>query len=327
MPCTAKKDEANRPGMSGDVDRVLTTRELGRLLKARGISLGAMPDNGKFDDPLGASTGAAQIFAASGGVMEAVVRTASHLAGAEEEFELEWQALRGVEQGLKTAVIPGIGKVAVCNGIAAAQHLFSTSDWHKTYVAIEVMTCQGGCLGGGGEPKSDDPQILQKRVQAVYAMDAAAAHRRSYENPAVQSLYSEFLSHPNSHIAHDLLHTSYAQRHSKRSILMQFLDAIDHRDIDRIARLFHPDAIWQTASPLGEIVGRDQIVSTVRDRLPAKLEGIPVQRHWMKDASSSNDLTVMAPNGQLCRFHLEISGSLDQPSAVQITRLTREVLS
>jgi NADH-quinone oxidoreductase subunit G len=324
MPCTAKKDEAHRPGLRGDVDRVLTTRELARLLKARGVALASMPDDGVFDDPLGASTGAAQIFAASGGVMEAVVRAAAHLMGAQEALALEWQALRGVDQGLKTTLIPGVGLVAVCNGIAAAQHLFSTPDWQQMYVAIEVMACHGGCLGGGGEPKSDDPAILQKRMQAVYEIDATAVHRRSYENPSVQSLYAQGLSHPNSPQAHTLLHTGYAARHSLRSVLMRFLDAVDRRDTGTIAQLFHPQALWQTASPLGDIQGLDHIVALVRDRLPSlSAPGGSVQRHRMKNPSSADDLSVVTPNGEECRFTLEIEGALDQPSSVKIKRLTR----
>ena len=118
MPCTAKKDESERPGVSGDLDRVLTTRELARMIRARGIAFNALPEEGAFDNPLGESTGAGQIFGASGGVMEAIVRTASHFIGEENALPLEWHQLRGVSMGVKTSEIPGIGKVAICNGIA-----------------------------------------------------------------------------------------------------------------------------------------------------------------------------------------------------------------
>ena len=181
MPCTAKKDEAARPGMSEDVDRALTTRELARMIRARGIAFGALAEDGVFDSPLGASTGAAQIFGASGGVMEAMVRTATHLLGREDSLSLDWKELRGVEGGIRAAQVPGVGKVAVCNGIAAAQRLVAGETWREEFVAIEVMACVGGCLGGGGEPKSDDPQILQKRARAIYELDRQAPRRRSHE--------------------------------------------------------------------------------------------------------------------------------------------------
>jgi NADH-quinone oxidoreductase subunit G len=121
MPCTAKKNEAERPGVSGDIDHVLTTRELARMIRARNIAFSALSENGEFDNPLGESTGAGQIFGASGGVMEAVVRTASHFIGEEDSLPLEWHQLRGVSEGVKTADIPGVGKVAICNGIAGCR--------------------------------------------------------------------------------------------------------------------------------------------------------------------------------------------------------------
>ncbi|HUN76038.1 MAG TPA: [FeFe] hydrogenase, group A [Steroidobacteraceae bacterium] len=155
MPCTAKKDEAARPGMSGDVDHVLTTRELARMIRSRGIAFAALSQDGDFDNPLGESTGAGQIFGASGGVMEAMVRTVSHLIGADSSVPLEWHQLRGVGAGVKTAEIAGLGKVAICSGIAAAQRMLTTETWHDEYIAIEVMACVGGCLGGdpGGRVK------------------------------------------------------------------------------------------------------------------------------------------------------------------------------
>lgn len=215
MPCTAKKDEARRPDMAGDVDHVLTTRELARMIRARGIAFGALADDGEFDHPLGASTGAGQLFATSGGVMEAMARTAAHFLGV-NDAPLEWQGLRGVQAGVKTATVPGLGKVAVCNGIAAAQRLLETDAWRAEFVAIEVMACVGGCLGGGGEPKSDDPLILEKRMQAVYAIDRAAPRRRAHENTEVQQLYAAAAMQPNSPRAHALLHTSFAARHPDR---------------------------------------------------------------------------------------------------------------
>ncbi|MDH5600790.1 MAG: [FeFe] hydrogenase, group A, partial [Gammaproteobacteria bacterium] len=230
MPCTAKKDEAARPGVAGDIDHVVTTRELARMIKARGISFSALSEVADFDNPLGESTGAGQIFGASGGVMEAVVRTASHFIGKENTLPLEWHQLRGVSTGVKTAEIPGIGKVAICNGIATAQRMLETESWRDEYVAIEVMACAGGCLGGGGEPKSMDPLVLEKRMQAIYQIDKNAPRRRSYENKDIQKLYATELKQPNSPEAHALLHTSYAARKSKRLLLMRFLDCVDRRN-------------------------------------------------------------------------------------------------
>lgn len=327
MPCTAKKDEAQRPGVSEDVDHVLTTRELARMIRARDIAFGALPEEGIFDHPLGESTGAAQLFGASGGVMEAVVRTASHLLGNESAHALEWQSLRGVAKGLKTADIPGVGKVAICNGIAAAQRMLETDDWRNDYVAIEVMACVGGCLGGGGEPKSMDPQILEKRAHAIYALDKNAPRRRSYENPDVQALYATELGAPNSERAHALLHTRYAARNSQRLLLMRFLDCVDRRDARGAASLFHPDAVWSTASPFGEIHGATNIEACIATRLPPRQYGSAFARHCMESAANVDDLTVITPTGERCRFSLEVDTMHeDSQSRVVIRSLVRTIL-
>ncbi|MCK4586104.1 MAG: [FeFe] hydrogenase, group A, partial [Gammaproteobacteria bacterium] len=275
MPCTAKKDEAVRPGVSGDIDHVLTTRELARMIRARGIGFSALSEEGEFDDPLGESTGAGQIFGVSGGVMEAIVRTASHFigeekSGKENSLPLEWHQLRGVSTGVKTAEIPGIGKVAICNGIATAQRMLETETWRDEYVVIEVMACVGGCLGGGGEPKSMDPLVLEKRMQAIYDVDKHAPRRRSYENQNIQKLYATELKEPNSVEAQVLLHTSYAARNSNRLLLMQFLDCVDRRDACAAVNLFHPDALWSTASPFGDIQGAENIEAFIKTRLPPR---------------------------------------------------------
>ncbi len=327
MPCTAKKDEAVRPGLSGDVDHVLTTRELARMIRSRGIAFGALPEDGVFDSPLGQSTGAAQIFGASGGVMEAMLRTAAHLAGAGDELPLVWQALRGVSEGVKTADVPGLGRVAVCNGIATAQRMLQTDEWREDYVAIEVMACVGGCLGGGGEPKSLDPKVLEKRAAAVYRVDNSAPRRRSHENRDVQKLYETELGSPNSQVAHALLHTVYAPRRSKRSLLMRFLDSVDRRDGDAAARLFHPDGVWITASHFGEITGAREIAALINERLPPRGQGVHYQRHRMALAADSDDLAVTTPDGQQCRFRIEVCG-LDEPGehAMRIKVLEREAL-
>jgi NADH-quinone oxidoreductase subunit G len=327
MPCTAKKDEAARPGMSGDVDHVLTTRELARMIRSRGIAFGALAEDGAFDSPLGESTGAAQIFGASGGVMEALVRTAVNLKGASDSLPLECRGLRGVRDGVKTAAIPGIGTVAVCNGIAAAQQLLETDNWRRDFVAIEVMACVGGCLGGGGEPKSLDPDILAKRARAVYGIDTEAPRRRSHENRDVQKLYDTELGAPNSPRAYALLHTQYAPRRSKRALLMRFLDCVDRRDGEGAARLFHPDAIWSTGSPFGEIRGRREIADFTNHTLPAQSFGAAQTRHRMASPASLHDLSVLTPDGQLCRFELEVCPAEDgSDQSVMIWRLTRCVL-
>lgn len=326
MPCTAKKDEAVRPGMSGDLDHVLTTRELARMIRTRGIAFGALAEEGSFDDPLGESTGAGQIFGASGGVMEALVRTASHLTGAASSFQLDWHQLRGVNAGVKTAEIAGIGKVAICNGIAAAQHLVETPAWRDEYVAIEVMACVGGCLGGGGEPKSMDPKILEKRMHAIYAIDQRAPHRRSHENQAVQSLYAEELEEPNSPAALALLHTSFAARGSRRLLLMRLLDAVDRRDAEGVASLFHPDALWSTGSSFGDVRGAAAIEALVATRLPPREYGPLYARHRMASAADADDLTVITPQGERCAFEMEVGTVVQDGRTTSVIRsLARQV--
>lgn len=327
MPCTAKKDEAMRPGLSGDIDHVLTTRELARMIRAHGIAFGSLSENADFDNPLGESTGAGQIFGASGGVMEAVVRTASHLIGHESSLQLEWNQLRGIGAGIKTAEVPGLGKVAICNGIAAAQRMLATETWRDEYVAIEVMACVGGCLGGGGEPKSMDPLILEKRMHAVYALDKQSPRRRSHENQQVQKLYATDLKETNSVRAHALLHTSYAARNSKRLLLMRFLDCVDRRDASGAANLLHPDALWSTASPFGDIHGTPDIKTLIKTRLPPRKYGPEYRRHRMESAADIDDLTVLSPAGERCRFSVEIDTLYEGSQSKQVIKsLVREVL-
>lgn len=327
MPCTAKKDEAMRPGASGDVDHVLTTRELARMIRARGIAFGALPEEGTFDHPLGQSTGAAQIFGASGGVMEALVRTASCFLGVERALTLDWHQLRGVGEGVKTAEIAGIGTVAICNGIAVAQRMLETQAWRDAYVAIEVMACVGGCLGGGGEPKSMDPLILEKRMHAIYALDQQAPRRRSHENPDVQALYATELQEPNSARAHALLHTGYAARNSRRLLLMRFLDCVDRRDAHGALSLLHPDAVWSTASPFGDILGAPAIGALITLQLPARQYGPGFARHRMESASDMDDLTVVTPAGERCRFSMEVDTVHEgSQSRMVIRHLVRTIL-
>lgn len=327
MPCTAKKDEAMRPGMSGDLDHVITTRELAGMIRHRGIAFGALAEDATFDNPLGESTGAGQIFGASGGVMESLVRTTSHLIGAAGSLQLEWQQLRGVNDSVKTAEVPGIGKVAICNGIAAAQHLLETETWRDEYVAIEVMACVGGCLGGGGEPKSMDPDILHKRMQAIYAIDRQTPHRRSYENRDIQALYATELKEPNSHAAETLLHTGFAARNSKRLLLMRFLDCVDRRDGAAAAGLFHPQGAWSTASPFGTIHGATNIEGFINTRLPPRKFGPQYRRHRMESVAGVDDLVVVTPTGERCTFDIEIDTTPTTGGCGMVIRtLARELI-
>ena len=323
MPCTAKKDEAVRPGLSGDVDHVLTTRELARMIKSRGIAFHALADDGAFDDPLGESTGAAQIFAASGGVMEAMLRTAAHLLGRQDVLALEWQPLRGIGQGIKTAQIAGLGTVAICNGIAAAQHMLEADAWRDQFVAIEVMACVGGCLGGGGEPKSMDPLVLDKRMRAIYELDKQAVRHSAHENRAVQTWYATGMQEPNAVQARVLLHTSYAARNSRRLLLMQFLDCVDRRDGAGAAALLHPDASWSTASPFGDVHGASAIQALIETQLPARKYGPAFARHTMVSSADMDDLAVITPTGELCRFSVALDSSR---SPMLISRLVRTIL-
>jgi len=230
MPCTAKKYEANRPEMrsSGfkDVDYVLTTRELARMIKQAGISFDNL-DEMKFDHIMGESTGAAVIFGATGGVMEAALRTAYELVtGREVPFEgLNITPVRGVE-GIREASVlienckpewaflNGVElKCVVAHGLANARTVMqNVKDGKANYHFIEVMACPGGCLGGGGQPIPTSQKIRNKRTEAIYAEDMGMPIRKSHENPEVIAIYKDFLGEPNGHKSHDLLHTHYTAR-------------------------------------------------------------------------------------------------------------------
>ncbi|RZF25651.1 2Fe-2S iron-sulfur cluster binding domain-containing protein [Paraburkholderia sp. UYCP14C] len=326
MPCTAKKDEAARPGLAGDVDHVLTTRELARMIKARGIAFNALPEVAAFDNPLGESSGAAQIFAASGGVMEAIARAVTHLTG-QSMPALDWHQLRGVGEGVKTAEISGVGKVAVCNGIGAAQRMLQTETWRAEYIAIEVMACVGGCLGGGGEPKSMDPLILEKRMHAIYEMDKLAPLRCSHQNEDVARLYTTELGRPNSASAHALLHTSYAARNSKRLLLMQFLDCVDRRDAAGATSLLHPGIVWETDSPIGRIQGISDVRKLIDSRLPPRKYGSGYVRHRMESAADADELTAVTPTGERCLFRIDVETVVEgRRFRTLITKLVRELI-
>lgn len=218
MPCTVKKFESSRPELAEermpDVDAVLTTRELVRYFNMAGIDFCDLPET-QFDNPLGESTGAAVIFGTTGGVMEAAIRTAYNSLTGEELEKLEFEQIRGFD-GVKelTINIKGMDlNFAVVNGIGnVAKILDDVENGICKYHFIEVMACPGGCINGGGQPIHQKPEKVIKRVKALYEIDSKMIHRKSHENESVKILYKEFFGEPNSHKAHDILHTHYKSR-------------------------------------------------------------------------------------------------------------------
>lgn len=218
MPCTAKKYEADRPEMNGsgykDVDIVLTTRELALLIKEAGIKWDSLSES-EFDQPFGEGTGAGVIFGATGGVMEAALRTLSEVVTGKELEKIEFEMVRGLE-GIKEAQVELAGKelkVAVVNGLANARKVLEGIKAKKlNYHFIEVMACPGGCIGGGGQPRPYNLETVQKRMKALYLADQELPRRKSHANPAVQEIYREYLQQPLGAKSHHLLHTSYIAR-------------------------------------------------------------------------------------------------------------------
>ncbi len=217
MPCTAKKFEAGREEMNNsgyrDVDVALTTRELGKMLKEAGIDFGAL-DEEEFDAPFGISTGAGVIFGATGGVMEAALRTAYELITGSTLLSLEFQEVRGLD-GVKEATVNLDGtplNVAVVHGLANIRRILDKVKEGSRYHFIEAMCCPGGCIGGGGQPVPTDRETREKRLAGIYSADRNMSIRKSHENPAVQALYKEFLGGPLGRKSHELLHTSYIVR-------------------------------------------------------------------------------------------------------------------
>lgn len=218
MPCTAKKFEADRPEMQSsgyrDVDAVLTTRELGVMMKQMGIDFTNL-DDADYDPTLGVSTGAAVIFGATGGVMEAALRTAYEKITGTTLKDVDIKAVRGLE-GIKVAEIDLNGlrlKGAVAHGLSNARKLLDEIVEGKAdYHFIEVMACPGGCLSGGGQPIPTNEEIRKKRAEAIYFADRSLKLRKSHDNPMVEILYKEFLGEPNGHKSHELLHTHYTPK-------------------------------------------------------------------------------------------------------------------
>ena len=227
MPCTSKKTEAAREQMVNadglrDVDIVITTRELARMIREAGLDFNALPDEGPDQDLLGEYTGAAVIFGATGGVMEAAVRTVADILEEKDLPEFEYKAVRGVEADIKEAELTLGGKnirVAVAHSTAAARKLLDSirDGSAPEYTFIEIMGCSGGCVCGGGQPqvpaqKLMDIDIRAERAKALYEEDLIMPERKSHKNSQVDKLYKEFLGAPNGHLAHELLHTTYVKR-------------------------------------------------------------------------------------------------------------------
>jgi iron-only hydrogenase group A len=230
MPCTAKKFEADRPEMraSGykDVDYVLTTRELAVMIKQAGIDFRNISE-AHYDSVMGDSTGAGVIFGATGGVMEAALRTAYVIVtGRDVPFNnLNITPVRGME-GVKEATIKIEGcldewkflegaelKVAIAHGLVNANKIMKQVKTGKaTYHFVEIMACPGGCLGGGGQPIPTNPAVRKNRMKAIYSEDENMVIRKSHENPEVIAIYKDFLGKPNSKVSHELLHTHYVER-------------------------------------------------------------------------------------------------------------------
>nr|MBP7237805.1 [FeFe] hydrogenase, group A [Petrotogaceae bacterium] len=214
MPCTAKKFEAQRNEMKGDVDYVLTTRELAKMFLQAGIKLMDLSAE-DYDSPFGESSGAAELFGSSGGVMEAALRTAYEIITGHELENLDFHEVRGLK-GIKEACVK-IGtqevKVAVAHGLGNARILMERIKKGEKFDFVEFMACPGGCIGGGGQPIPTNEEVIVERMTAVYDIDTLAKHRKSHENESVKRLYKEFFGEPLSERSHELLHTSYTVRH------------------------------------------------------------------------------------------------------------------
>jgi len=220
MPCTAKKFEAARPEMNSsgyrDVDVVLTTREFARMIRQAGLDFPNLPES-QYDEPLGQYTGAGTIFGATGGVMEAALRTVYAVVVGQSMPDLDINPVRGLEGVKEAALLVGeIGevKVAVAHGLANARKLMDrivegTADYHF----IEIMACPGGCVGGGGQPLPWFKDKLKLRAEALYHDDKDVQEfRQSHENPSIKKLYETFLKEPMGELSHKLLHTHYVPR-------------------------------------------------------------------------------------------------------------------
>ena len=219
MPCVAKKFESSREEMINDVDAVITTRELARMIKQAHIEFTTLEETG-FDAPMGEATGAGVIFGTTGGVMEAALRTVKEVVTGNTFDKLEYEPVRGAE-GIKKASVEMNGqevKVAVASGLKNAQTILEEIKSGKAdYQFVEIMACPGGCVMGGGQPirSSEERATIEKKTKragALYSIDEASTIRKSHENPVIKKLYEEYLEKPGGHKSHELLHTHYVSR-------------------------------------------------------------------------------------------------------------------
>jgi len=239
MPCVAKKFEAKRPEMNAafhywkgelglkeadsfqDVDFVLTTREAARMIKEAALDFKSLQDE-DFDAPLGIGSGAGVIFGNTGGVMEAALRTVAEVVTKKPLEKIEFHAVRGMD-GIKSAEVDLAGtkvKIAVAHGLANARKLLEdVRDKKSPYHFVEIMTCEGGCIGGGGQPFPTNAEVRKKRAASLYKADEGLKIRKSHENPVIKELYAEFLKEPLGHLSHNLLHTDYTPRGVHKSDL------------------------------------------------------------------------------------------------------------
>lgn len=217
MPCTAKKFEAARPEMGDgapDVDAVITTRELAEMIRMFGIDISSL-DGEEADSPFGERSSAGKLFGASGGVMEAAARTAYHMLTGENLLEMRIEAVRGLDDVKETTMtIAGIElKLAVVSGLGNAGRLLrDIIEGRREYHFVEVMTCPGGCINGGGQPFLTDPERVKARMQTLYEIDRNASLRVAHENKSIEALYRDHLDEPGSSRAHHILHTTYSPR-------------------------------------------------------------------------------------------------------------------
>lgn len=223
MPCIAKKYERQRTELKNngmyDVDCVLTTRELARMIKQANIEFSEL-ENEEFDNPMGEATGAAAIFGVTGGVMEAALRTASEILSGEELEDIDFKQVRG-EEGIRRAILK-IGerdiKVVVANGLGNAKIIMEEIKSGKAdYQFVEIMACPGGCIMGGGQPIKNSKiratvDVRKKRADAMYTIDEKSRIRKSHENPVLKQIYSEYIGVPGGHKAHELFHTTYSKK-------------------------------------------------------------------------------------------------------------------
>ena len=214
MPCTAKKYEILRPEFKGEADFVLTTVELAKLLKQLNVDFLDLPES-KFDEPLGVSTGAGDIFGHTGGVMEAALRTAADWLSGKELKKIDYTKIRGMDEIKEAELEIGGKKLRICvvHTMGAARRLLEQIKKGKSpYHFIEIMACYGGCIGGGGQPPPHNKETLAKRVKALIHVDEEKKIRKSHKNPAVIKLYKGYLGKPGSERAHRLLHTKYSKK-------------------------------------------------------------------------------------------------------------------